>query len=146
VANPEQAFISPIPQNQTCGQSSSSTQPAAESLYVSYAYCSSKCGGIGLSKGKIHSEWAAPLVQFILLSIIFSMTIPRRKKIEFDYVFDWKRGWSKNQHFNNLIQLMISLVAFTFILLPVVVETLFWIFVIIVGPGNMLILDRQVRQ
>lgn len=74
------------------------------------------------------------------------MTIPRRKKIEFDYVFDWKRGWSKNQHFNNLIQLMISLVAFTFILLPVVVETLFWIFVIIVGPGNMLILDRQVRQ
>lgn len=42
---------------------------------------------MGLSKTSAPNEWAAPLVQFILPSVIFSMSVPRRKKIEFDYVF-----------------------------------------------------------
>ena len=95
-----------------------------------------------LSKVAIPSEWAAPLVQFILPSVIFSMTIPRRKKIEYDYLFDWTRNITKREKWtwvNNFAQLIISLLCFTIIFIPVIVDTLVWISVIVVGAGNMLV-------
>ena len=69
LAKSEGAFISPVPafENQTCGQTYSTKLNAAFPLYVNYTYCSSKFRGVGLSKGREPSEWAAPLVQFILL-------------------------------------------------------------------------------
>jgi len=97
---------------------------------------------MGLSKGSQPSEWAAPLVQFILPSVIFSMTIPRRKKIEFDYLFDWKRDITTKKRWlwvNNLIQLAVSMFFFSIILIPVTIDTIVWIAVIVVGAGNMLI-------
>jgi hypothetical protein len=96
---------------------------------------------MGLSKGKQPSEWAAPLVQFILPSVIFSMTIPRRKKIEFDYLFDRRRAIMKKKRWlwvNDFVQLAISMFLFSVILVPVFIGTVVWIAVTIVGAGNML--------
>jgi hypothetical protein len=90
----EHAFIAPDPSNpvppidnQTCAQVYSVGEQPAQPLYVNYTYCTAQCGGMGLSQARMPNQWAAPLVQFILPSVIFSMTIPRRKKIEFDFIF-----------------------------------------------------------
>jgi len=143
LAKSEGAFISPVPAlgNQTCGQSYSTSLSAAMPLYVNYTFCSSKCRGMGLSKFKEPSEWAAPLVQFILPSVIFSMTIPRRKKIEFDYVFDRRIKITKKGRWlwiNDFAQLARSMFYFSIILFPVFIDTIVWIAVIVVGAGNML--------
>lgn len=95
--------------------------------------------GMQLSQASQPSQWAAPLVQFILPSVIFSMTIPRRKKIEFDYMFDFRWPKTKYLWWNSFVQLSISLCAFTLILIPVVIDTVIWIAIIIAGAGNMLI-------
>ena len=41
--------------------------------------------------------------------------------------------------FNEIVQLLASALVFTVILIPVVVDTLMWIFVIVIGAGNMII-------
>src|SRR6187402_3133190 len=78
LAKSKGAFVGLVPENQTCGQTYSPAVPAAEPLFVDYAFCSSHCSGIQLSKASNPSQWAAPIAQFILPSIIFSMSIPRR--------------------------------------------------------------------
>ncbi|KAE9365866.1 hypothetical protein N431DRAFT_516708 [Stipitochalara longipes BDJ] len=143
LAKSEGALISPVPPlgNQICGQTYSTSINAALPLYVNYTFCSSKCRGMGLSKGSEPSEWAAPLVNFILPSVIFSMTIPRRKKIEFDYLFDWQRQLTRKKRWlwiNSFVQLALSMICFSIILIPVFIDTIVWIAVIIVGAGNML--------
>jgi hypothetical protein len=70
------------------------------------------------------------------------MTIPRRKKISFEYLFDWPKQYVRRSRWswlNTSIQLAISLTCFSIIIIPVVVDTLIWIFVIVVGAANMLI-------
>lgn len=98
--------------------------------------------GIGLSERKQPSQWAAPIVQFILPSVIFSMTIPRRKKIDFGYLLDFRlRIGLRDRHpwLNNAVHRAVYLVLFIFIMIPVIIDTLIWIFVIIVGAGNMIV-------
>lgn len=130
----------PEPQNQICGQKYDSKIAAAPNLYVDYEYCKTQCKGIQLSKATTPSQWAAPLVQFILPSVIFSMTIPRRKKIEFDYIFefDWPKRISRYFWVQEAVQLIVSMVCFAIILIPVFIDTVLWITVIVVGAGNML--------
>jgi len=114
-----------------CGQQYSSNTPEAEPLYVTYEYCASKCSGIGfeLSEPNNLRQWAGPLVQFVLPAIIFSFSVPRRKKIEFDHLFDFPRitRWSTNgrhQWFFSLIRLAVSLLLSTVILIPVIIDTI----------------------
>jgi hypothetical protein len=66
-----------------CGQEYDASRRAAPALYVPYQFCKANCGGIGLSNFTKPSSWAAPIVQFILPSVIFSMSIPRRKMLSF---------------------------------------------------------------
>jgi hypothetical protein len=141
LAKSEGAFIAPVPllENQTCGQTYSPGLPAAQPLWVAYRFCSSQCPGIQLSKFGTPSEWAAPLVSFILPSIIFSMTIPRRKKIDFNYQFEfeWPRHATRYPRVNDNLQLLCSLLCFMVLLIPVTIDTVIWISVIVVGAGNM---------
>lgn len=127
-------------QNQICGQKYDSHIDAAPNLYVDYKYCKTQCKGIQLSKATTPSQWAAPLVQFILPSVIFSMTIPRRKKMEFDYLFEfeWPKRVSRYFWVQETVQLVVSMVCFAILLIPVFIDTVLWITVIVVGAGNML--------
>ncbi|EGO54959.1 hypothetical protein NEUTE1DRAFT_111545 [Neurospora tetrasperma FGSC 2508] len=61
-----------------CGQMYNGTLTPAPEIKVSYDYCMKNCGGFGLSKGDEPGQWAAPIVQFLLPSVIFSMNVPRR--------------------------------------------------------------------
>jgi hypothetical protein len=81
------------------------------------------------------------LVDFILPLIICSMTVPRRKQIEFDYLFEmeWPRHATRYPWINNYLQLSVSLLSFMVILIPVTIDTIVWISVIVVAAGNMLV-------
>ena len=143
-AKKEGVFINPtVPlEKQICGQRYSDNLDPATPLSVSYRYCRANCSGMGLSKADEPSEWAAPIVQFILPSVIFSMTIPRRKKIEYDYLFDWNISLFKHRPLlwiNSFLELSISLVLFAVILIPVFFDTLIWIFTIVATAGNMIV-------
>jgi hypothetical protein len=133
-----QDFVGDVPplENQTCGQSYSASLPAALPLHVDYAFCSSKCGGMGRSKFDKPSEWAAPVVQFLLPSVIFSMGIPREKVIDVDYTEYFE---SKFQILNSFLRLIIFLVGIIFVLLPVFVDSVLWIITVVVSAGNMII-------
>ncbi|CZR66156.1 uncharacterized protein PAC_16057 [Phialocephala subalpina] len=119
----ESQFIGLIPENKICGQEYSKSLPAAEPLYVSYAFCSSRCNGIGLSDTGDPSQWASSIVQFILPSIIFSTRRPLTR---------WY--WV-----NDAVQLIISLFCFIIMVIPVTIDTILWIIATIVGAGNMVV-------
>lgn len=141
-AKADKAFVGlniPSFENQTCGQAYSPDLRPTTPLFIPYRYCSDNCGGIGLHKVDLPGSWAAPLVQFILPSVIFSMTIPRQHKIEYDYLFDWPKERTGIVWVDNWLQLLISMVLFVLILLPVIVDTILWMCTIIVGAGNMLV-------
>lgn len=143
LAKKERAFVDEVPplENQTCGQNYQKGQPAAPSLWVHYSFCSSQCPGFQRSKVSEPSEWASVLVNFILPSVIFSMTIPRRKKIEFNYLFEfeWPKHATRYPKVNDYLQLSFSLVCFLVLLVPVAIDTVLWISVIVIGAGNMLV-------
>ena len=97
---------------------------------------------MGLSMASQPSQWAAPIVQFILPSVIFSMTIPRRKKIDFEYLLGFRLRTGlrlKYPRLDNAVHRAVYLALFIFVLIPVVIDTMIWIFVIIVGAGNMIV-------
>lgn len=121
--------------NQTCGQTYSDDTPAALPLYVDYAFCSSKCGGMGRSQWDQPSEWAAPVVQFLLPSVIFSLSIPRERVIDVDFTETISK-WGVE---NSFYQMLIFLAGFIIVLFPVLVDSVLWIILIVVGAGNMLI-------
>ncbi|KAL2075273.1 hypothetical protein VTL71DRAFT_216 [Oculimacula yallundae] len=138
LAKERQEFIGEVPSinNQTCGQRYRPDLPAAHPLYVSYAFCSSECGGMGRSKLNQPSEWAAPIVQFLLPSVIFSISIPREKMIDIDYT---QIVLSKLNLTNGWTQMFIFLLLFPLVLLPVLIDSVLWIIVVVVGAGNMII-------
>jgi hypothetical protein len=141
LAKSEQKFTGLIPDIQICGQTYNKSIPAAEPLFVTYKFCASRCSGVQLSQAGEAKQWAASIVQFILPSVIFSMTIPRRKKIEFDYLFEfsWPGKLTRWGWFNEFVELGVSAFCFAIILIPVVLDTMIWIIVIICGAGNMIV-------
>lgn len=127
-----------------CGQAYQEGLAPAPKIEIDYNFCSKECTGWRLSRVGKPSEWAVPMLQYILPAVIFSMTIPRRHKLEvpdklFDYEFD---KWT------NLVRLCISVVLAGII---VAVDTVTWVFVIFSGAGPMLVgglheafLDRRI--
>jgi hypothetical protein len=94
-----------------------------------------------LSKASEPTQWASVLINFILPSVIFSMTIPRRKKIELNYLFEfkWPRRSTRYPKVNDYLQLLFSLICFLVLLIRVTIDTVLWISVIVIGAGNMLV-------
>jgi hypothetical protein len=141
LAKSEGAFVGVVPplKNQTCGQQYVAGLSAASSLWGEYEFCHSKCPGLGISN--VPDQWAGVLVNFILPSVIFSMTIPRRKKIEYKYLFDfeWPRHVTRYPKVNDYLQHLVSLLCFLVLLIPVSVDTVLWISVIVIAAGNMVV-------
>ena len=135
LARAENAFIN-SPATIICGQEYNASIGAAHPLMIPYSFCTSKCPGFGLAEGRKPGQWAAPIVQFILPSIIFSMSIPRRytylpnldrqaflpgRDPGFRAWFRW-HGWS-------LVVLFASA-------LLMAIDTLIWVFIIMCLAGH----------
>jgi hypothetical protein len=119
------------PLNLRCGQTYQDGTLPAPDLNIDYDFCNTECWGWELSEGKKPNSWAAPLVQYILPAVIFSMTIPRRvryKVPEWLFKVKWNR-WI-------IMKLPFALVAAPAIRLW---DGFLWIFEIFVAAGPMLV-------
>jgi len=118
-----------IPHDQyTCGRSYGQNLPPAPDLSVPVSYCQQHCRGYALSTPSDTNAWAAPLIQYILPAVIFSMTIPRRLVLEPPR---WFFNFSPH-HFNGLVKALFSLCVAGLI---VILDTTVWVFMIMVAPG-----------
>ncbi|MCJ1418668.1 hypothetical protein MMC32_005017 [Xylographa parallela] len=137
------AFIPPtnFSGTRTCGQIYNANLPPAESSFISYPWCAKHCPGFGLSQGQNASQWADGFVQFILPSVIFSMTIPRQQKIGVSRLFDYfVRPTNPVRALQNVGQLVLSMFASVCLVLPfVALDTISWMAMIFVGAGPMLL-------
>lgn len=111
-----------------CGQVYEATIPPAPPLLVSTSWCRKKCSGYALSAPSDTNAWAAPLIQYILPAVIFSMTIPRRLVLSPPrWFFDFNIN-----HMSGLIKALFSLCVAGVI---VTLDTAVWVFIIMVAPA-----------
>lgn len=111
-----------------CGQVYEATIPPAPPLLVSTSWCRKKCSGYALSAPSDTNAWAAPLIQYILPAVIFSMTIPRRLVLSPpSWFFDFNIN-----HMSGLIKALFSLCVAGVI---VTLDTAVWVFIIMVAPA-----------
>ncbi|KAF5557728.1 glycoside hydrolase family 3 [Fusarium napiforme] len=129
--NGSAAFMDSI----VCGQVYNESSPAAPDAYVTYNFCKSECGGWGVSSVENADQWAGPIVQFILPSVIFSMNIPRT----FEFVSSqWldilvlsnQRGWKRA-----LLSLVMTFPALMFVF----ADTVVWVMTIMCMAGPMMV-------
>lgn len=124
-----------------CGQQYDASIPPAPDLRVNYTYCSHHCSGIRLPNASVSSEWVGLIVQFLLPSVIFSMTIPRQQKIEVGWIFDapvlanirfrWLPG---------LFRLAVWVGLSIFLVVPLIVlDSILWISAIVATAGPMMV-------
>ncbi|KAG5752268.1 hypothetical protein H9Q70_005075 [Fusarium xylarioides] len=140
-AREDNAFVSPnngsttSMDNIVCGQVYNESSPAAPDAYVTYHFCKSECGGWGVSSVENADQWAGPIVQFILPSVIFSMNIPRT----FEFVSSqWLdilllsnlRGWKRA-----ILSLVMTLPALLFVF----ADTVLWVMTIMCMAGPMMV-------
>ena len=151
IAKSEDKFLHISAQDAVCGQqysllSNGTPIAAAPDAYVSYSYCKTRCPGWGRSKANVPSQWAAPIVQFLLPSVIFALTTPRTREMETRESWLYKmvelrvRKWSTswmNAQVARFVRWIMKAILADF--LVVIVDTAVWIFTIIALAGPMLI-------
>jgi hypothetical protein len=154
LAKSEDKFLAISPQDAVCGQpyhllpNGTPVAPAPDA-YVSYRFCRTQCPGWGRSKANVPSQWAAPLVQFLLPSVIFALTTPRTREMETRQSWLYTKVLARVHAFLYwslawMNELVADLVSWTFKailvdLLLVIIDTTVWIFTIIMWAGPMLI-------
>ena len=111
-----------------CGQMYEADLPPAPPLLVSTSWCRQECPGYALSASSDTDAWAAPLFQYILPAVIFSMTIPRRLVLE-------PPRWFFNININHMSGLIKALFSFCVAGMIVTVDTAVWVFIIMVAPA-----------
>ncbi|KAF5708200.1 glycoside hydrolase family 3 [Fusarium mundagurra] len=140
-AREDNAFVSPNNGSVTpmddiiCGQVYNESSPAAPDAYVTYNFCKSECGGWGVSSVENGDQWAGPIVQFILPSVIFSMNIPRRFEFVSSQWLDLLvlsnlRGWKRAA-----LSLILTFPALLF----VAADTIIWVMTIMCMAGPMMV-------
>ncbi|KAH7188000.1 hypothetical protein DER44DRAFT_816377 [Fusarium oxysporum] len=140
-AREKNAFVSPnngiatLMNNIVCGQSYNESSSAAPDAYVTYNFCKSECSGWGISSADNPDQWAGPIVQFLLPSVIFSMNIPRR--FEFissrwleDLVLRNRHGWKRA-----VLSLLMTMPALLF----VTADAIIWVMAIMSMAGPMMV-------
>lgn len=140
-ARQESAFVSPNNGSATpmdniiCGQIYNESSPAAPDAYVTYNFCKRECSGWGVSSVENADQWAGPIVQFILPSVIFSMNIPRTFEFLSSQWLDMLvltslHGWKRA-----IMSLVLTLPALLFVF----ADTVIWVMTIMCMAGPMMV-------
>ena len=110
--------------------------PAATSLYVSYQFCKAECPGYDKSEWSSPGEWAAPIVQFLLPSIIFSMSIPRH--VQFLSTDVLEEAWIQDGT-GPIARMAISLALLLPAMVCAALDTIIWVVLIMSMAGPMMV-------
>lgn len=124
------ALVDPVFPRANCRAKYDASKPPSPKAHVSYGLCKDNCGGIGRSQANEPGQWAAPLVQFILLSVTFAMTIPRMRHIDFDFVDNSDPSWR---------WVLVSLLKQLFAAALLFMDTTIWIGAIVIDAAPMMV-------
>ncbi|KAK3332184.1 hypothetical protein B0T19DRAFT_439042 [Cercophora scortea] len=113
-----------------CGQVYQDQLNPAPGVFITYGFCRDRCGGWGSSTPE---QWAAPLVQFLLPSVIFSMNIPRRLLFVSSDML--RRLIPPSRH--GLGHILVSALMATLALLCATLDTIIWVITIMGMAGPM---------
>ena len=115
-----------------CNQTYNPLQSPAPSFQIDYATYNRDCSGWPLADPNKPNSWAAPILQYLLPVVIFSMTIPRRQKWEV-------KGWWFDFELNHVEGILRAIVSLFWAGIVVTADTTVWVFVIFVLAGPMLV-------
>jgi len=138
LAQSRNVFIDPPPPADiSCGNTYiDDSIPAAMGLFVSYEFCRSECAGYRKSDWGSPSEWAAPIMQFLLPSIIFSMSIPRHLRFASTDIIEKALIPDNTRQVQRVLRsLLLLLPAILFAALDIVI----WIILIMSMAGPMMV-------
>ena len=138
LAQSRNVFIDPPPPADiSCGNTYiDDSIPAAMGLFVSYEFCRSECAGYRKSDWGSPSEWAAPIMQFLLPSIIFSMSIPRHLRFASTDIIEKALIPDNTRQVQRVLRsLLLLLPAMLFAALDIVI----WIILIMSMAGPMMV-------
>lgn len=110
-----------------CGQSYSPGEPPAADLKVNLSWCQGHCGGYALYVQSETSNWAVPLVSFILPAVVFSTQIPRRLGLKPLPRYTGKRKM--------VVAVLLAVLFLLFDILIIIVDTTAWVFTIMIAAG-----------
>jgi hypothetical protein len=64
-----------------CTASYNGSEGSQLQVIVPYSWCHQNCNGWALTKTSVASDWVEPLIGFVLPTVVFCFTIPRRRSI-----------------------------------------------------------------
>lgn len=102
-------------------------------VIVSYTWCSQECPGWERTNTKHPSEWLQPLIAFILPTIVFCFSIPRRRRI---IIPPWLFPYNRLVEFPGNLTLVYKIPASVTLL---VLDAVIWALTSIVVAGPMII-------
>jgi hypothetical protein len=128
-----------------CGATWQGDPAGAPSVKVSYTWCNQQCPGWQLSSSQKLNQWLQPFVGFILPAVIFTLNVPRRRKLSLpDFVFP-------ADIFQNPVTLLVACICALIAAIIVAIDTILWLCAVFALAGPLLLsglyeawIDKQV--
>jgi hypothetical protein len=101
-------------------------------VMVNYDWCSSNCPGWGLTQSTDLNVWARPLISFIAPSAVFSVNIPRRRKIQVP-------SWLLSRNVGSITSVLAILIKVPLASFIVTFDAILWLLVVFTLSGPMIL-------
>jgi hypothetical protein len=116
-----------------CGATWQGDPTGAPPVKVSYTWCNQQCPGWQLSSSQKLNQWLQPFVGFIVPAVIFSLNVPRRRKLSLpDFVFP-------AEIFKNPVTLLVACVCAIIAAMIVAIDTILWLCAVFALAGPLLL-------
>ena len=115
-----------------CGAQYNGSTGDQPQVTVSYSWCHANCPGWEASDPNDYSFWIEPLVAFIIPSIVFCLSVPRRRRIEVPDSLYPRNGGALSTIPTLLFKIPIASLIVT-------LDTLFWLSAILALSGPILV-------
>ena len=129
-----------------CGAAFAGNRSGVSVVKSSYYWCDQNCPGFELSRSSKLNQWLQPFVGFILPAVIFSLSVPRRKKLHIP-------TWVFPEKFHDPIRLIKAIVCAVVAATIVAIDTMLWLFAVFALAGPILLsamyeawIDKRVLQ
>jgi hypothetical protein len=116
-----------------CGATWQGDPAGAPSVRVSYTWCNQQCPGWQRSSSQKLNQWLQPFIGFILPAVIFTLNVPRRRKLSLpDFVFP--ADISKNP-----VTLLVVFICALIAAIIVTIDTILWLCAVFALAGPLLL-------
>ena len=115
-----------------CGATYQGDSAGAPAVKVTYRWCHEQCPGWQVAKPEKLSQLVQPLVGFILTAVIFSLNVPRRRKIQ-------PPAWVFPKDIEKFTSLLKALICALSAALIVSVDTIVWLCIVFAVAGPLLL-------